>query len=538
MANRLAGERSRYLRQHAHNPVRWYPYGTEAFETARGEGKPILLSIGYSSCHWCHVMAHESFEHAATAAFLNERFVSVKVDKEEHPDVDGFYMDYVSRLTGNGGWPLHVVVNPNGAPFFGFTYLPNERFRRILQNVADRYREMPELREKELRPPSVPEPADDDEVRLVVANRELPGLSRGSGPQFPFGLYAAYLAAQDERAEVAGFLENSITKGLFDQIQGGWFRYTVDSEWKVPHFEKMLYDQATLLYLCARVYTENPELCDYAIRVTVRWLREHMRLPNGLYGSATDADTEDGEGFYYTIPETDDPAVRSLYRLDQAGTHQGRYVPWIDRAYLAAHPEESEHARGRYERERQKLIPPGLDDKAVVAWNAFLGYAFQLCYERLGDPEFLELAERLHESLSGFVAGGEVPHAVYGTESAATGREYLSDYAAYLLFTARLSRLHPEFVPEAKRISAAIEGKFLTPDWLFHTADRRFESASLWQDTPFPSGGSLYLNALLELESETAVPVFRACSGIVRAAARNPEFFAFWLEAFSRYHAV
>src|SRR3989344_7762120 len=322
--NKLSQEKSRYLLQHKNNPVNWLPWSEEVFERAKKENKPILLSIGYSSCHWCHVMAKESFNDEEIANILNKKFIVIKIDKEEYPDIDAFYMNFLVQSTGSGGWPLNVFVNENKVPFYAFTYLSKPNFIELLNSIAKQYSSN-NIKEIQFKNSFLLEKQSN--VKQILSQLKIKA-QYNYGPQFPQTI--CLILMMENGIEIKEELINHVTKGLFDHIEGGFFRYTTDSEWKIPHFEKMLYDQATLLLMSAIAYKKYPKLCSYAINKTFEWLQNHMLLETRLYGSATDADTKQGEGFYYTIEETSDEDARKLFNLNEAGLHENRYVPWIN----------------------------------------------------------------------------------------------------------------------------------------------------------------------------------------------------------------
>jgi len=530
MSNHLQGRESRYLIQHAENPVDWYPWSELPFERAAAEGKPVLVSIGYSSCHWCHVMAHESFEDKEVAGILNESFIAIKVDKEELPDVDGFYMEFLTQLAGRGGWPLNVFVNPKRAPFYGTTYLPREELMELLRYIALEYARQEEVRTQAIDRLFAVGRLPEGQVRARLAEIALPATSHAVGPQFPQGLYLTFALRRGEREMVESELVNLIMRGLFDHVEGGWFRYSVDPDFQIPHFEKMLYDQATLLLLCAEARPLAPEMCDYAIRKTVGWLEEKMKLANGLYGSATDADTAEGEGYYYTFEETDDEETQALFRRSACGLHEGRFQPWIDLDLYAKGPSRAEEILGRYRALRSQRLRPGLDTKGIVSWNCFLGYALLRCAAALGEGSVEEVADRLYRSIERLVPGS-VPHVIYG-ETALPGEGYLEDWAALLLFAAERSKAGGS--PAPQKMVEEIRSRFYPADHLFHTTQRAFENLSLWQDTPVPSGGAMLLTALLELGQSDADRL--ATLAIADVAAANPTFFGLWCSALDRAH--
>src|SRR5213083_774608 len=322
MPNRLAGETSPYLLQHKDNPVEWYPWGEEALARARAEDKPILLSIGYSACHWCHVMERESFEDPETAALMNEHFVNVKVDREERPDLDSVYMDAVVALTGQGGWPMTVFLTPDGEPFFGGTYFPPEprhglpSFRQLLQAVADAYRERPEdvAAQAEalvaaLRRSAETEPSREPLSEALLAEAERGLISQldprwggfGHAPKFPPASVLEFLLRRGALDPVRLTLDGMAAGGMYDLVGGGFHRYSVDERWLVPHFEKMLYDNALLVpaYLHGWLVRENERYREI-VEETVTYMLRELALPEGGFASAQDADTGGVEGLTFT----------------------------------------------------------------------------------------------------------------------------------------------------------------------------------------------------------------------------------------------
>jgi uncharacterized protein YyaL (SSP411 family) len=434
-ANRLAGETSAYLRQHMHNPVDWHPWGPEALERARAEDKPLLVSIGYSACHWCHVMEHESFEDPETAALMNEHFVSVKVDREERPDVDQIYMDTVVGLTGHGGWPLTVFCTPDGRPFYGGTYFPPEprhglpSFRQILSSVADAYRR----RRAEVSQSAAEITAALGQRPAGVA-QDLPGAAAvaaaadalmqhadaanggfGGAPKFPTPTNLELLLAATEllpEERRAGVLEHCAftcremaRRGLYDHLGGGFHRYCVDDHWGIPHFEKMLYDQGLLL----RVYAETcrrqageaaqRELA-WPMRETAAYLRREMTGQEGGFYASQDADSEGVEGkFYVWRPAEIEEALgerasafAQAYSVTPQGNFEHATSHLIDRA---REPRERFAAeRERLREIRAKRVPPGTDRKRVAAWNGYAISGLARAGSLLGDEAMLADAAR------------------------------------------------------------------------------------------------------------------------------------------------
>ncbi len=438
--NRLIHETSPYLRQHAHNPVDWYPWGEEALTRARSENKPILLSVGYSACHWCHVMEHESFEDEATAQLMNQHFVSIKVDREERPDVDHIYMNAVQMLTGRGGWPMTVFLTPAGKPFYGGTYFPPEdrhglpSFRRVLLAIAQAYREKPEdvqktvgqlmagLQRMEALQPSgqsldaslVPDAAG----KLSGAYDAVHG-GIGQAPKFPneavFELFLrAYRGTGQQKYldMVLQTLRQMAHGGIYDQLGGGFHRYSVDERWLVPHFEKMLYDNAQLvpLYLVAYQLTGDRFFGDIA-RDVLEYVTREMRSAAGGFYSTQDADSEGEEGkfFLWDVPEVrrilgDDAAeiVCRYWDISEVGNFEHRNILHVTleveqlAKMFRRDVEELRRlladGRAKLFAVREQRIKPGLDDKMLTAWNALMITAYAKAAEVLGEPRYQQIA--------------------------------------------------------------------------------------------------------------------------------------------------
>ena len=434
--NRLIHETSPYLLQHAHNPVDWYPWGPEALEKARAEDRPILLSIGYSACHWCHVMAHESFENADTARLMNELFVCIKVDREERPDLDALYMDAVQALTGNGGWPMTVFLTPDGAPFFGGTYFPPVNrygmpgFPQLLRSIASLYRnrrddverQAEEFRQFYQRRSAItmeiPQALADDETPqaddlLQAAEQlvsEMDAVEGGFGraPKFPHAMSLEFLLRVASRSWQSGEQPDDLTRalrltldkmaggGIYDQIGGGFHRYSTDARWLVPHFEKMLYDNALLasVYLHAWQFLGDERyrtICEQTLDYVLR----EMTDPTGGFYSTQDADSEGAEGkFYVWTPEeveailgaTDAPIVAAYWGVTPQGNFEGANILHVTRTAaevalaLGLTPEQVvsvvSSARGRLYEARSGRVWPGKDDKVLVSWNGLMLRAF------------------------------------------------------------------------------------------------------------------------------------------------------------------
>jgi uncharacterized protein YyaL (SSP411 family) len=447
--NRLAQESSPYLLQHAHNPVDWYPWGDEAFAKAKAENKLVLVSIGYSTCHWCHVMERESFEDLETARFMNEHFVNIKVDREERPDVDHIYMEAVQIINrGGGGWPLNCFLLPDARPFYGGTYYPPEpahgrpSWRQVLQSIMDTYTRQPEViqeqatkllgymhnSEQQFVSSLIPDNTQDDlfnrEYIDQMYYRLREGYDRveggfGNAPKFPGTMSIRFLFSwyhytheQDALDHALFSIDRMIQGGIYDQIGGGFSRYTVDRAWLVPHFEKMLYDNALLIWVMAEAYQiTRKEIYATTIRETIVWLNREMKSPEGAYYSALDADSEGVEGKFYVWDKSEIDAVlgpeAALFNAYYGVTEQGNWEHknilnrhnFID-AFAAEQGLALDECTQRIEAAKQKMlearalrIRPGLDDKILLDWNALMVSALVKAGLALNDQALLDDAE-------------------------------------------------------------------------------------------------------------------------------------------------
>ncbi len=433
MPNRLIHETSPYLLQHANNPVDWYPYGEEAFEKARAENKPMLFSIGYSSCHWCHVMEHESFENEAIAALMNEHFVCVKVDREERPDVDHFYMDAVQLLYGHGGWPLNCFALADGRPFWGGTYFKPDQWKDILKNVSGIFRNQPgdfteqasEVTERLMQNNRVT--SDGEELNLdrdyfeeiIYMLRQHLDTSFGGmngAPKFPMPtvlqllLRCHYAFHKDFLLEhVTRTLDFMAMGGIFDQVGGGFARYSVDNKWKVPHFEKMLYDNALLVSLYCDAYRiTGDESHREVVEDVLTFVTRELTSPEGLFYSSLDADSQGEEGRYYTwTREEMEETLGSYTDLMVEYFGMGTEITGSQKECILYRPVKPEnfarphflsaeemrslvkHCRALLLEKRNQRIRPGLDDKVLLSWNALMIKAFADAYSAFGNAEYL-----------------------------------------------------------------------------------------------------------------------------------------------------
>jgi uncharacterized protein YyaL (SSP411 family) len=559
--NSLAAETSPYLLQHADNPVDWQAWGDAALSRARDEDKPVLLSIGYSACHWCHVMAHESFEDTATAAVMNEHFVNVKVDREERPDLDAIYMDAVLAMTGSGGWPMTVFLTPAGEPFYGGTYYPPEprhglpSFRQVLESVAEAWRERRDDVSRAssqlvdaVRSSSQVRPSSDPLTSSVLAEAER-AIGRtfepafggfGRAPKFPPASTLEFLlrrGGEQAHAMAEKTLDGMAAGGMYDLVGGGFHRYSVDDRWLVPHFEKMLYDNALLVpaYLHGwqalgreRWREVVEETCDYLLR--------ELALPDGGFASAQDADTDGVEGLTFTWT-TDEGVPADLLQPFEHGRSiiRGVVPPGL---------------RARLLEERSRRPQPARDDKAIASWNGLAVAALAEAGRRLRRRDWIDAAARgaafVLEALSG--ADGRLLRS--WREGRTSGAGYLDDYAnvAHGMLELHVATGDLRWLHEARRLAErAIElfaddergGFYLTPA----DGEQLIVRTKPLDDNPTPSGNSMLAHVLLRLGrlwgddelERRAVSVLRL---VAPALTRTPGAFSWALCGLDLYLAA
>jgi uncharacterized protein YyaL (SSP411 family) len=547
MANALAHETSPYLLQHRDNPVDWLPWGSEALGRARDEDRPLLVSIGYSSCHWCHVMERESFEDPATARLMNERFVCVKVDREERPDVDALYMEAVQAMTGHGGWPLNVFLTPEQIPFFGGTYWPPEprmnmpSWRQILAAVAQAWDERRgEIREQGqrmagrlaggalLRPSEQPLRAATLDAAVEALAGQFDSVQGGFGgaPKFPPHATLAFLL---RRAAVRGTdtpegrmalmtLRSMAGGGIHDQVGGGFARYAVDARWTVPHFEKMLYDNALL----ARAYLHGWQLSgDPLLRRTAEetlgWALREMRAPDGGFYSALDADSEGVEGRFYvwTLDElrdaldpADAEAAVAWFGASARGNFEGSNV--LESRGPEPPPEQRARIRSRLLEVRERRVRPGLDDKRLASWNALMIGALADAGAVLGRDDLLQAAR---EAAAFVLERMRTPEGrLLRTFNAGEARlnAYLEDHAFLLeaLLTLYEATFEERWFAEARALGDALLERFADPEHggFFSTSSDHEQLVARrkdLEDAPIPSGASAAAFGLLRLAALT-----------------------------------
>ena len=570
MANRLADESSPYLLQHRDNPVDWYPWGDEALARSREKDRPLLVSIGYSSCHWCHVMEHESFEEAETAAYMNEHFVCIKVDREERPDVDAVYMEVVQSMTGHGGWPLTAFCDPEGVPFYGGTYFPPEprqgmpSFHMVMEAVAESWRTRREeianasrrIREQlgavARMEPSEVAPSEDvltDAVEALrqQADRQYGGF--GGAPKFPPATTLELLLARGETEIVELTLDAMARGGIHDQIGGGFARYAVDRTWLVPHFEKMLYDNALL----ARAYLHGYQVLGQerwrgVCETTLDWALREMRGPEGGFFSALDADSEGEEGrFYVWAPDQIRSALDAAglgelgdemlayYGVSEGGNFEGRNILFLAGGADAAPPARLEEARRALYEARSERVWPGLDDKRICSWNALMISALADAGAALGRSDYVEAAVACAEFVERDLRDDEGRLLRTFKDGPSQVLGYLEDHAYLVeaLLVLYEATFDVRWFDVARRTADEMVERFGDGErgGFFTTSPEHEELIARRKDIddhPIPSGNSSAAYGLLRLAALTGEHEYeRRAEGVfgllVRAARRHPQ---------------
>ncbi|GGB07844.1 thioredoxin domain-containing protein [Puia dinghuensis] len=602
--NRLAKETSPYLLQHAHNPVDWYPWGEEALQTARREDKPILVSIGYAACHWCHVMERESFEDAGTAQLMNDLFVNIKIDREERPDLDHIYMDAVQAMTGSGGWPLNVFLTPEGKPFYGGTYFPpravynRSSWRDVLVGVStaflDRRAEIEQQAENLTRhvataggfgigdPKKEPtgsgqgdgtgnatnqqgifQPETLRQIRdqlLASADKEEGGF--GGAPKFPqtfsirFLLYHYYFTRDTAALDQACLsLDKMIRGGIYDQLGGGFARYSTDREWLVPHFEKMLYDNALLVSTLSEAFqlTQKP-LYEEAIRQTIAFVHRDLSSPEGGFYSSLDADSEGIEGKYYIWDKAEIDAIlgedSTLFNTFYGVTPEGNW----EEENILTRPEgpgltpgerqRVEAARLRLLQHRAGRIPPSLDDKILLGWNTLMNIACSKAFAALGDERYREMAIANMAFLRAKFKGEGIHFYYHAYKGEARVPAFLDDYATLISALIHLQEItgNAGCLTEARDILRFVIDHFSEPEsgFFFYTHDGQkdilLRKREIY-DGATPSGNALMASNLLYLgivfdEREWIGRASRMAAALSRPVTSYPGSFGVWATIF------
>jgi uncharacterized protein YyaL (SSP411 family) len=588
MPNRLADETSPYLLQHKDNPVDWYPWGAEARERARTEDKPILLSIGYSACHWCHVMEHESFENPDIARRMNESFVNIKVDREERPDLDSIYMDAVQAMTGHGGWPMTVFLTPDGRPFYGGTYFPPQDrhgmpgFPKVLDALAYAYREQRDELEKgagdlqqhltrlsglQMQASDLSDETLDRALAALAETYEPRHGGFGGAPKFPQPMALEFALRSWKRTGdlraldmVSHTLDEMAAGGIYDHIGGGFHRYAVDDRWLVPHFEKMLYDNAQLarLYLHAWQATENAHYRQVA-EETLDYVRREMTSPEGGFYSTQDADSEGEEGRFYVwtpaeiravLGDEDAAVVNQYYHVTERGNFEGSNVLSVPRSVdtiatvTGLEPGEVMEIVARARRTlyeaREGRVRPSRDEKVLTGWNGLMLRAFAEAASALDRADYRETAVRNAEFvLSHLRQDGRLLRTYKDGQAKLNG--YLEDYAFYAdgLLSLYEATFDVRWLREARELADRILERFWDPQLpgYYETGtdhEQLFNRPRSLYDNAVPSGGAVACEALLRLAALLGEPRYEktaatALSSMAPVMAEHPVSFGRWL---------
>jgi uncharacterized protein YyaL (SSP411 family) len=590
--NRLADETSPYLRQHKDNPVDWYPWGEEAFAKARAEDRPIMLSVGYSACHWCHVMAHESFEDPETAAVMNRLFVNVKVDREERPDVDSVYMTAVQSLTGRGGWPMTVFLTPDGQPFYGGTYFPKvdrhglPGFTTLLEAIDDAWRERRDelltqagrLAATLARSGELPGAGTAAGFGVEVLDRAAAQLTAqydarfggfGGAPKFPQAMSLDHLLRHHGRTGDAASLDITVATldamasgGMYDQLGGGFHRYSVDAQWLVPHFEKMLYDQSTL----ARVYLHGwlvggEDRHRRVVEETIGYVLRDLRHPAGGFYSAEDADSEGEEGLFYVwsldeltevVGEPDAAEVAAWWGVTKPGNFEGRNILYVAGFSTdapggpgrgASEPAGLQRARAALFERREGRVRPGLDDKVLTGWNGMFLQTLAEAAAALGRADWMDAARANASFLLAELRGANGRLLRSWQDGRARHLGYAEDYAALLGALVTLAEVDDvAWLTPAREIAAGLCALFADPGGFYTTgidAEALITRPRDVFDNATPSANSLAANGLLRLAAITGESRWEeagevAVRAVGPAMGEHPTAFAELLGAFER----
>ena len=580
--NALINESSPYLLQHAHNPVNWYPWGKEALDKAKAEDKPILLSIGYSSCHWCHVMAHESFENDTIADIMNKHFINIKLDREERPDIDQIYMDAVQAMGLNGGWPLNVFLFPDQKPFYGGTYFPPQNWVRLLEAIAKAYtNNRDKLYESAINFTNALNQGEGeayglgnnikalDKSEITSAyeklkntfDKEWGGVKKS--PKFPMPAVWQFLLhynyyTQDQAAldHLTFTLDKIAMGGIYDHIGGGFSRYSVDSEWHVPHFEKMLYDNGQLLSLYANAYkiTGKPHYLQ-VMKETAQWLEREMLDANGGFYAGMDADSEGEEGKYYVwlqdeinaLAGEDRQLISEYYNVSQSGNWEGKNVlrtlisfkAFCEKKSLQSEPFSQTLAEFKSKAlgERQKRIKPGLDTKIISGWNGLTLTGLLDAYQATQEKYFLKLASNNAQFLlKEMINQDGALKRTYGSNIPGFLEDYSAVIQAFIKYYETL--FDEQYLHAARKLADYTLDQFYDEnEKLFYFTSNQSETLIARKkeifDNVIPASNSIMVENLLKLGTlfdeksyqEKALLMFEQVSGLL---AGNPEYLSNW----------
>ncbi len=547
--NSLINETSPYLLQHAHNPVNWYAWNNESLQKAKEEDKPILVSIGYSACHWCHVMERESFENEETASIMNAHFINIKIDREERPDIDHIYMDAVQAIAGSGGWPLNVFLTPDLKPFYGGTYFPPERafnrnsWKEILLSVAKAYREKRDEITQQAENlvahllstnnfnsggqtssigSATTKTIADNLIR--VADKEWGGF--GQAPKFPqtfsilYLLRDSYLSGNELSLKTALLcLDKMITGGIYDHIGGGFCRYSTDRRWQIPHFEKMLYDNALLIYTYTEAYqlTKEPVYAEI-INKSIEFIEQELTSPEGGFYSALDADSEGVEGKYYTwskkeiddLLDEDSTLFCAVYDITEHGNWEDTNIIWMPgslKKVVAAMQLTIDEVLKRLDaakkilfQERQKRVRPALDDKVLLSWNALMITALCKAYQALQEERYLEMAKGNIDFIKRYLCNKESDLLLHSWNKVINMQPaFLDDYAALIqaYICLHQSTSDTEYLMKAKALAEKVIESFGDNENMLFYFTPKQQSDILIRKTEIYDGATPSGNALM-----------------------------------------
>lgn len=598
MANRLINEQSPYLLQHAHNPVDWYPWCDDAFERAKKENKPVLVSIGYAACHWCHVMERESFENEEVAAYMNAHFINIKVDREEHPDVDHMYMDAVQAISGSGGWPLNAFVTPDRIPFYGGTYFPPRpaygrlSWLEVLKRIDDIWHQQQSevqaqtaqmlqyLKQASSVVVSAQNSGDwkKEDCRAMAENLLKQGDNEhggfGQAPKFPGTMAISYLlehyhfTKHELSLKHALFsLDAMIKGGIYDQLGGGFARYATDDKWLIPHFEKMLYDNALLVItLCDAYSIEKKPLYKKIIEETISFAERELRSPEGGYYSALDADSEGEEGKFYvwtweewgSVMGTEDELLMKYFGVSKEGNWEGVNILHVanDIDVLSKHTsvfrdeivERIKEAKQKLFATRAKRIRPQTDDKCLLSWNALMNTALMKAAIALQDKQYLSRAEEhMQWMLDAYNSTGSLMHTWKQGTARITAN--LDDYAYLMQALLQLTSASGDdkWLLYANNLADKVVQEFLHEDgnFFYYTSDQQKDipvrKIDLY-DGALPSANAVMAHNLIILGlcmernefSEQAYNMLKSMAGV---ALRYTYSFSYWCQLLQKYKA-
>ncbi|ANH79968.1 hypothetical protein A8C56_02345 [Niabella ginsenosidivorans] len=597
MPNHLINETSPYLLQHAHNPVDWYPWGEEALRKAMEENKPILVSIGYAACHWCHVMERESFENAETAALMNAQFINIKIDREERPDIDHIYMDAVQTMTGSGGWPLNVFLTPEKKPFYGGTYYPPRAYanrsswRDVLTAVSDAFKNKREAVEQQADR-LTQHLADANSFGIDTAGSTEFSLNEvdaacihilqqadtrwggfGHAPKFPqtqtirFLLRYAGIEKRRPESQARKAMEQALLSldrmmegGIYDQVGGGFARYATDTEWLVPHFEKMLYDNALLVTAFSEAYQlTKDERYKYCIEQTLAFVERELQDESGGFYAALDADSEDIEGKFYVWDKeevehllgNDAALFCAYYDITEAGNWEGKNILRVlkpMKLFAAEHAVSEalleallERGRKKLQAEREKRISPALDDKVILGWNALMNGAYGKAFEATGKEAYRQKAIANMQALLKMFETGEGHFFHVWKKGFAKYPAFLDDYAYLIAALLQLHRItaDPSWLQKAKTVCEKVQADFREQDSVYFyftpvgQQDVILRKKEVY-DGATPSGNAVMAGNLLALSLLFDIPDWRLqAEGMIRQLSNTiikyPTSFGAWM---------